>query len=286
MEEVDRELREQQVPITARELKAIGAVRRRLEIIGDIYLSGLPKWPREGSYEGADLTVRIVRWMKDRYGNKLNIRLPGQTMIAIRGDPYRVRLPIAFGNINVICDPSQMGIPLPAFGVSAPPIVNCLDLVDELSVSLAGSLTHVELQDILSDIAVGVRYALILTAIKPIPLVHKANGDLASSVDDALRAPPDFGGSRWHSLQAAEKFLKALLTIQGISYPKVHDVARLANLAVASVQIEQALLKEVQCTAAVRYSEDGSSLRDAHRAHRSAVLICEKVAKRLPSWSS
>src|SRR6266446_4603688 len=162
MEEVDRELRDQKVPITARDLKAISIIRRHLQIVGEIDLSDLSDQPKPGSYQGRDLIARAFEWMQDRYGKKLNIPMPGQTMVVIRGDTYKVRLPIAMGRINLVCDPKSLGEARPAFGKSAPPILNVLDLVEGLTTNLSHSLVQSELEDILSDTAPAVRYAMIL----------------------------------------------------------------------------------------------------------------------------
>jgi len=286
MEEVDRELRDQKVPITARDLRAISIIRRHLQIVGEINLTHLPDQPKPGSYEGQDLIARALQWMRDRYGKRMNIPMPGQTMVVIRGDTYKVRLPIAMGNFNLVCDPRSLGKLETMIGVSAPPILNALNLIEGLTANLTQSLVQSELEDILSDIAPALRYVMILIMMKNGPMREQANNDLISSVDDVLRIPPDFGGSRWHSLQAAEKFLKSLLTLHGIPYPtkgpKGHDPTHLEGLGHSLVPIEPALLNNIKCSAAVRYNEEvPSTLLDAHRAHRSAICICEKIARHI-----
>jgi hypothetical protein len=284
MEEVDRELRDQQVPITARDLKAISIIRRHLQIVGEINLSHLPDQPKPGSYEGQDLIARALQWMKDRYGKRMNIPMPGQTMVVIRGDPYRVRLPIAMGSFNLVCDPRSLGKLETMIGVSSPPILNALNLIEGLTANLTQSLVQSELEDILSDIAPALRYVMILIMMKNGPMREQANNDIISSVDDVLRIPPDFGGSRWHSLQAVEKFLKSLLTLSNIRYPtgnQGHNLTLLAGLGHGPVRIEQPLLDDATCSAAVRYSDVPSTLLDAHRAHRSAICICEKIARHI-----
>ena len=283
MEEVDRELRDQEVPITARELKSISIIRRLLQILGEINLGDIPDQPVSGSYQGQDLIARAFQWMRDRYGKKLNMPMPGQTMVVIRGDPYKVRLPFAMGTINLVCDPSSLGEVRPAFGTSAPPILNILDLIEGLTPNLTQSLVQAEVEGIFSDVSPAIRYVMLLIRMKNGAMREQANNDIMSSVDDALRIPPDFGGSRWHSLQAVEKFLKSLLTLHGIPYPKNgrkgHDPTHLAGLGRALIRIEPQLLEDVTCSAGVRYNEVASTLLDANRAHRSAICICEKIAK-------
>jgi len=125
---------------------------------------------------------------------------------------------------------------------------------------------------------------MILITMKNGEMRQQANNDIISSADDAVRIPPDFGGSRWHSLQAVEKFLKSLLKLHSIPYPtgtQGHNLTRLAGLGHNLVPIEQPLLDDVTCSAAVRYNEVPSTLLDAHRAHRSAICICEKIARHI-----
>lgn len=102
MEDVDRELREQKAPSPTRQTKALGILWRRLGMVEPFNLSTLPEAPAFGSYSGSDLALRALNWMKARYGSKLEVQLPGQTMTVIKGDAYRVKLPFAMGRFQVV----------------------------------------------------------------------------------------------------------------------------------------------------------------------------------------
>jgi HEPN domain-containing protein len=280
MEEVDSELRASQVPITARNLKCFKILRRHLGITEEIPLSNLPDNAREGIYEGDDLTVRVFRWFDERYGDKPKIKLPGQTFVVIRGDPYRVRLPFVVGQIGYVADPYNMGNTKP-MDVGRP-VLNVLDLVVDLSPSLAASIPEQEFNQLLQDIVFAIEFINRVVERKTLPeLVGRARGDIASSVDDVLRSPSDFGASRWHSLQAAEKFMKALLGQRGVKYRWTHDLRELSGPVLPFVRIPDALISEVNCRPDVRYDGSSSSLESAHRAHRSMIRICDLVLKRL-----
>ena len=135
MEDVDQELRDQNVPITGRSLRAFGVIRRLLEITGEIRLFGSSEQPTPGCYEGNDLTNRVFQWFNDRYGKKQNFPLLAQTMVVVRGDPYKVELPYVFGTVGLCCDPSHLGMRKGTqIGTSAPPIINALDLIHDLTV--------------------------------------------------------------------------------------------------------------------------------------------------------
>jgi HEPN domain-containing protein len=61
-------------------------------------------------------------------------------------------------------------------------------------------------------------------------LVRKAESDL-SDVRRTLASEGPYDTGLFHCQQAVEKYLKALLAVHDVNYPKVHDVGELAELA-------------------------------------------------------
>jgi HEPN domain-containing protein len=60
-------------------------------------------------------------------------------------------------------------------------------------------------------------------------LVRKAESDLAD-VHRTLASAGPYDTGLFHCQQAVEKYLKALLAVHNINYPKIHDVSELAEL--------------------------------------------------------
>jgi HEPN domain-containing protein len=60
-------------------------------------------------------------------------------------------------------------------------------------------------------------------------LVRKAESDLAD-VRRTLASEGPYDTGLFHCQQVVEKYLKALLAVHNVSYPKIHDVAELAEL--------------------------------------------------------
>jgi HEPN domain-containing protein len=60
-------------------------------------------------------------------------------------------------------------------------------------------------------------------------LVRKAESDLAD-VPRTLASVGPYDTGLFHCQQAVEKYLKALLAVNSVSYPKIHDVSELAEL--------------------------------------------------------
>jgi hypothetical protein len=158
--------------------------------------------------------------------------------------------------------------------------VNVLDSVEDLQPGLSQALEPQELQKIKEVVHLETLQFATIEALYNTELGRAAKADLRASVDRLLDSPPQFGQSRWASLQAAEKFLKAYLTEQDLRFPKTHDLKKLANLAHIRKYggLPDGLLEPVQCDPGVRY-DDSSTVDDAIRAHRMACLICWKVAK-------
>lgn len=61
-------------------------------------------------------------------------------------------------------------------------------------------------------------------------LVRKAESDLAA-VRRTIASEGPYDTGLFHCQQAVEKYLKALLAVHNINYPKIHDVTVLAELA-------------------------------------------------------
>jgi HEPN domain-containing protein len=60
-------------------------------------------------------------------------------------------------------------------------------------------------------------------------LVRKAESDL-SDVRRTLSSEGPYDTGLFHCQQAVEKYLKALLAVHDVSYPRIHDVGELAEL--------------------------------------------------------
>ena len=86
--------------------------------------------------------------------------------------------------------------------------------------------------------------------------------------------------SKWGSLQAVEKFLKAFISSKGVTFPHSHNLQALANLAEASglPTLSSTNIANVQCSAGVRYGGIVVLQTDAVEAYYSAIDICGQIA--------
>lgn len=250
--------------------------------------------PRPGCYSGDDLSVRIERWYDAQYGRKLDIQFRvGGVVVLVRGDPWRFELPLILGGgppFLLTCDAAQpTTVPKTPIAYRAGDpiehvvfVYNVLDALVDFPPALARSLSAAERRDLLASFALGRAAYEPLRAARQVPLVAAATADLYTSVEQLGDQVRHCGNSKWASLQAVEKLLKAFLAGAGDQAPRVHQLVLLAELAERSglTPVDRQDLVAVQCAADVRY-EAAVTVADAVQAHHAALRLVAHIAPRL-----
>jgi hypothetical protein len=290
MREVDAALQGQRVPIHAREIGAMGEVAQRLGV--DIICGPLRTPPIPGNYKGESLSGHILEWIRNRYGDRLKIPFAnGYSVLLLRGDPWLLKFPVIYGKVTVVCD-RDLSKQYPTFVMSRPDqpeqeaFFNVLRCIQNLPQGLANELTGSELREILGYFQFGHKFLNKLNSYcREGELAMTALADLNASAKMATVTPPEYGQSRWVSLQAAEKFLKYYTESKKANFPRIHELSTLAGLAVALglPEIDSSVLKAAQCSAGVRYTTQIHSVVDVIEAHKSAMRIGSAVIEALHS---
>jgi HEPN domain-containing protein len=155
--------------------------------------------------------------------------------------------------------------------------INVLDNIVGLSSEMRHRLRGIELARILRDFVGGFRYREFKLDGSE-PLVMRAFEDLEQSAEEIVNR--QYERSRWASLQAAEKILKATLSTRNIQIPRSHDLKKVSALVESNVgvSIPRRWLAMAQCEPDIRY-EDGATLRGSVAAHRAALRIAARVAR-------
>ena len=116
--------------------------------------------------------------------------------------------------------------------------------------------------------------------------ISKADADLSTAKRELrARKCPNYDAVCFHSQQCAEKLLKALLTEEGLAFPRTHDLLRLLeNLIPGHPDLE--LLKDVcsDLTAFAvefRYPGENATKAMACLAVKNCDLVREELLKRL-----
>ena len=290
MREVDAALQLQGVPIHIRE---IGAVREVAQRLGVDVPCGPPRTPPlPGVYEVENLYGHIVEWVRNRYGDRLKIPFAnGYSVVLLRGYSWLLRFPVIYGEVTVVCD-RDLSKQYPSFAINRPgqpqqrALINLLRFIQNFPQGLANALTDSELREILSYFQFGHAFLNVLNSFcRGNQLAMTALSDLNASAKMMTATPPEYGPSRWASLQAAEKFLKYYIENNKASFPRTHALSSLVCQAVrlGLPEIDESVVAAAQCSAQVRYTEQAHSVVEVVAAHRAAMRIGSTVVDTLHS---
>ena len=205
MEDIDSLLKERNVPIYNRPIHAPLEISRKLKVsfpLVPIQRNAIP-----GDYTGNSLSSHIQDWFEKQYRDRLSVQMGvGTGVILIKGDPWKVIYPLIFGTVYFICDPNlEKYKNLASFTTNGTsPTINIFNLILDFPPKLAESLTKNEVQKIKKTFLAGLDALSCLDQIKKMPLAKEAKADLEAAVMHILSEPPQFGLSKWASLQFSE----------------------------------------------------------------------------------
>jgi len=156
-------------------------------------------------------------------------------------------------------------------------------LVNGLTENYVKSLKTEELKNIFNSFLLGNDTRNEMETLFDITLVQQAKGDLDASVAHIFSNPPQYGLSKWASLQSTEKLLKAFIEEKTGSYKFTHILKDLTKDAekVGLRKNPTALTDLIQCPPDVRYGNSVVSLNEAIQAHHALLDICLGVARQI-----
>jgi hypothetical protein len=234
-------------------------------------------------YQDSELAKRVMAWFDRMYGERLKLGLSlGATAIVIGGDLYRVLLPLWFGTLGFVFDggPLEREQTITQLGSQRLNISNVVRYAEGLTIARVMDMELVACAEIVDWFGKAMFAAANVSSVKFPDFLSEARSDLGSSVDYMVAKNPQYGLSRWSSLQAVEKFLKAFIKERGATISRIHMLADLASDAEAFGlnSIDRSELAKAQCTAGVRYGSEPSTMKQALDAHRAATEICGAIA--------
>jgi hypothetical protein len=155
-----------------------------------------------------------------------------------------------------------------------------LNFIEDLTPSLRAGLSDEECYDIFQYFQLGMEALQSLQCIRNKKYGREAIGDQKLAVTCLFSQLPQYGASRWHSLQLVEKTLKCYLVAHGQQPPKNHNIVGIAEQASLAIH-PKSLLDAVQCEPSVRYGEVDTSLSQAIAAHHSSLEICRQTISQM-----
>jgi hypothetical protein len=143
MDETDEELRSKQVKIAGRPIQGWLRISSRFGL--GLRINCPERAPRGGCYSGDDLTLRIFTWFTQQYGDRIKMDLgAGQMVVCLRNDLYKVAFPRIWGSVSFMCSPQDLheqDMSAVVIGKAAPPVVNILSCIEDMTPALASTLT-------------------------------------------------------------------------------------------------------------------------------------------------
>lgn len=289
MELLDRDLQKQGAPIIGRELRLALGLSRKLGI--QMLLSAGDKYPAvPGQYTVLNIGNHISSWAEKKYGNRLTFDPNyGRFATILQGDAWSVRIPMVVGQAKLVCDHNLRNkYPNAVFGSAV--TINLLELVDNLTESIAGAMSENETQRLRSRFLTFYNcHRLITTGNKEKnSLARLALLDLNNGAQKVVRDYREYGSARWDALQAAEKFLKHFIATKGQEFPWSHDLSELADQAqlCGPLAIRAESIALASANASTRYTPFLGTVTDVVRALDGASEIGLTVAKSLYEQAS
>lgn len=271
-ESVDAKLAAESIPLHARSFLAGREVALALGLKTFPY--ALPGTPQAEQLPNGWIAARLYDWYQRRYGDAMNRSMDvGTIALRIRGALWVGRIRLIFGAVNLYVD--RQPNPLAGKRVKKDR-GNVLDDVDRLPQGLRDQLTDDELREIFSLFRLGYdAYYCLDVAARTNRMVRAAFADYSAAVEHLVQNDHP-GQSKYSSLQAAEKTLKAVIAKQGGEFPRRgHPIRKLAVLAEERglAKVPGEVVDALECGAAPRYGEQEVTVEEALDAHYAALIV-------------
>lgn len=254
-------------------------------MLGEPFVHPYPERPPAiGVYKGDDLTIRAAQWFDQHYGERLKLNFsPGSTVVLVRNDPWMIRLPRFYGSWLITTEDSPSDLPDNVPSIirrdGKPMTYNCLRSLEDIPETFREALTSTERDQVKSQFSAALDAFNTLENMPSSELVSHARADIRAAVGHLEGHTRNHSLSKWSSLQAAEKILKAYIRSQGSVFPPVHVLEDLAVIAerCGLFTVDRNMLADIQCAPKVRYGEVAVPLHDAVQAHHQSLAVARHV---------
>ena len=277
MQVIDRELSDTGYDIPRRPLAAVAKVSDRFGM--PLPLAKPPQHAERALHDNWPVSQRIRQWYDQRYGDRIKVDWTlGRVIVQIDRDLWSLRVPRIFGSAHFIVSRTPIGRTDPT-SHQGPARCNVVELIDNMTASRMQSLTDLELRTIFENAFLGIEAFSVLEASSGNDLVESARGDFSVAATLLMSTPARYGESKWASLQAGEKIVKATIALSGSKFSHTHNLAKLAReLNESGIHGDLTpFVVSIQCSAGIRYGEEPCSQDEAVAAHHASLGLVKAL---------
>lgn len=272
MERIDEKLSKQDIPIPYRPIHAIPQFNQDIEIPLSIKPPPFPSMSDE-EHKGWLILELINDWYKSRYEDNLDMNWgPGRMGVLINNDIWSLRIPQVFGTCKIYFKREKTND-----GGMIKDSCNGLDCIENLSMGIRRSLSDETLLELKDNFMLSYSVLTRLSERSKEVLVAQLLADLEASINHMIGTNPNYGLSKWSSLQASEKLLKAAIRFVGETFQRTHQLSSLiTKVQDAGVNINPTVeISHIQCSAGIRYGDEVCSKDEAIKAHQSFFQLAK-----------
>jgi len=266
---IDDELVKEQIPLGIRPMQELLTLSQRLKI-------RISSRPEDETYKV------VINWFARKYGARLKRDYDiGVMAILIRKDLFKMTLPLVYGEVQIVVDPNvELRNRVQKSAGQDPAVVYVLNCIEGLSNAHARELSAIEMKELLLYYSWGAGAFQSIALFSGSPYTREALKDLRSAVEHLFGDPQACGRSKWASLQAAEKLLRAYIAHRGGIMDRDHDLLQLARdaYALGLPALNPDNLEILKCDPGVLFGKTAVDVQQAVEAHHASIDICAIVA--------
>lgn len=279
--EIDRELDDRNLPFYQRPMHAFSTLVDKLDPKGMFPITS-KDFNDSDDFSNEAIFTQVNNWYEGTYGDRTKIHMgPGSYILIIKGEPWKVELPLAYGrnNFTIDSDLEKVERYVVANDGKKVPSTNILWHVEDITRKIALSLSDEEREIILQDYMFALNSVQFLRDLKGVPYMEQGMNDYEMAIHNIFYKYPDYNNAKWSALQFAEKTIKSKLKQHNDEFFKrIHNLSDLSqDLEEIGIDVSKELLSHIQCSAGVRYGEQKVTRNEAVLAIRSSLSLFSDV---------
>lgn len=276
IETIDSELIQEDIPIHQRPMQALIKFRKLFNIKESIKIRDYKNYPRD-NFSAKYIPSHINDWYEKRYGDRLKVHFgPGNYLIVIKGEPWKVVLPMCYGRVKFFVDSNLSKRELTPAELNWQQIasINVLCHIENFTQDMASSLTPDEKTYIIREYLSGLNILQTLQSMTQDLLLKQAKNDYDMALDNIFSKIPNFANAKWSILQFSEKLIKSVINKSGTSFKYTHDLMKLSEqVAILGKTIPSTLIERIQCSPGVRYGEIAVGKSEAVESIKASMSL-------------